>query len=85
MYDMILSNLQQGKKEGIYRQELDENIISKLYVARIDSIRESELITDEEKMHPDFLDQIMEYHIRGIANEKGIRQFEQIKKQTQNQ
>ena len=31
-------------------------------------------------MNPDFTFQIMEYHIRGIANEKGIIEYEQIKK-----
>lgn len=80
MFESVLSNIIQGKKEGLYRKNVDENIITKLYVSRIENLTGGDLITREDMMNPDFTFQIMEYHIRGIANEKGIIEYEQIKK-----
>ena len=34
IYNYILLNLKKGKKEGLYRAEMDEEIIAKLYLSR---------------------------------------------------
>ncbi len=80
MFAMVLKNIKQGKKEELYRKNLNAELIAKHYVDRIVAVKESELITEEEKMQPEFVNQIIEYHIRGIANEKGIKLYEQSSK-----
>lgn len=77
MYEAVLNNLKKGKKEGLYRQELDEIIIAKLYVSRIESICENELFTESEYKSAHFVNETINYHIRGIANKKGILFLEQ--------
>lgn len=80
MYNAVVENIRQGKSEGLYRDNVDEILIAKLYASRVNSLMESDLITPEEKMNPEFKNQIMEYHIRGIANDKGIIKFEEYLK-----
>ena len=78
MYDGVLANLIQGKKEGLYREDLNEVIIAKLYVSRILNLSDDDIFTKEEMMHPDFGYNIMLYHIRGVANEKGLGILDKI-------
>lgn len=86
MHDAILVNLKKGKIEGIYREELNEEIIAKLHVSRLDSLIESKYFTIEEFTSPQFANEIFIYHIRGIANEKGIKILEEIiKKEKENE
>ncbi len=80
MYNSVLENLKQGKKEGLYRSDMDEKLIATLYVSRINSIRDNELIMREEMQKPDFTNQLIEYHIRGVANDKGLKEFDNCMK-----
>ena len=43
MYESMLANIRQGKKEGIYREELDEVIISKLHLLRMENLQSNEI------------------------------------------
>lgn len=79
MYNSVLENLKQGKKEDLYRSNLDDELIAKLYVSRIDSITHNDLIMREEMVKPEFTNQLIEYHIRGIANDKGLIEYEYCK------
>ncbi len=72
MYKAVLSNIEKGKKEGYYRTELNGEIIAKIYVSRIENSFESEMFTLEELTSAKFINEMMIYHIRGIANKKGI-------------
>ncbi len=76
MYSSVLENMKKGKAEGIYRKGLKEEIIAKLYVTRIVHAHESEIISIEDFIAPDAYREYFEYHIRGIANEKGIKILE---------
>lgn len=76
MYKSVLENMKKGKAEGIYREELNEEMIAKLYVSRIVSAHDSEFMTIEDFIAPEAYKEYFVYHIRGIANEKGIRILE---------
>lgn len=76
MYKSVLKNMKKGKTEGIYRKELNEELIAKLYVSRIVSAHDSEFMTIEDFIAPDAYKEYFVYHIRGIANEKGIKILE---------
>lgn len=77
MYVRVLNNIKKGKKEGLYRKEVNEEVIAKLYVSRIENVCETDMFEKNEYTAPDFVLEIMNYHIRGIANEKGITFLEQ--------
>ena len=72
IFNYILLNLKKGKKEGLYREELNEEIIAKLYLSRVESIHLNDLFTVEEFTSTKLFMELLIYHIRGIATEKGI-------------
>ncbi len=75
MYESMISNIRKGKNEGIYREELDEKIIAKLHLLRIENLQTTEIF-DEEEMHSSkFFREVFVYHIHGLATEEGLKVF----------
>lgn len=72
IYKVIYDNLKKGKAEGIYRMEVNEEVLAKLYVSRIDCLSENEIFSISEYLNPKFHLEVITYHIRGISNEKGL-------------
>jgi AcrR family transcriptional regulator len=77
MYEKILANIKKGKKQGIYRTDLDESFISKLIVSTAEKIKDADSYNFEELTLPKFFREFFIYHIRGIANAKGIKLLEE--------
>ena len=76
MYSYILLNLKQGKTEGLYREEMNEEIIAKLYLSRAENAHFTDIFTVEEFTSIKLFFELLTYHIRGIATEKGIKVLE---------
>ena len=76
IYQAALANFKKGKLEGLYREELNEEILTKLHVSRMENIHSSSLFTTEEINSGEVFKEMFIYHIRGIANEKGIKFLE---------
>jgi AcrR family transcriptional regulator len=76
MYLAVLENIKKGKKEGIFRGEMNEEVIAKLHVSRIMGMMENPLFTLNEFISENVFNEIFIYHIRGMANEKGIKVLE---------
>ena len=76
IYQTIKNNIMRGVREGIYRDNLNEEIIAKLYVGK------NLMLVDEgsfplDTYHRDELFQEhMYYHIHGIASPEGIKLLE---------
>jgi AcrR family transcriptional regulator len=81
MYNYILLNLEKGKKEGLYREDLNEEIIAKLYLSRSENAHYNELFTVEEFTSIKLFTELLNYHVRGIATEKGIGVLEKKMKE----
>jgi len=81
IYQYILFNLKKGKEEALYRQEMDEEVIAKLYLSRIENIHSNELFTVEEFTSVKLFTEMITYHVRGIATPKGIKVLEKKIKQ----
>ena len=71
MFESIRGNLLKGQKEGIYRKEMDIDIICKLHMSRMENKYSSNSFTQEELHSPSVLREIFLYHLHGITNEKG--------------
>jgi AcrR family transcriptional regulator len=71
-FRFIDDNLKKGIAEGLYRNDVDPDIIAKLSVALIDSLVDGEIITIEEFLERKFFLEFLIYHMRGIANAKGL-------------
>ncbi len=76
MVNYILLNLKKGKKEGLYRNDMDDEVIAKLYLSRAESISASSLYTVEELTSVKIFIELLSHHIRGIATAEGIKELE---------
>lgn len=72
MYNSVLGNMNKGKKEGIYRPELKGELIASLYIARMEQVTDEEYMSRDDFLRPEVFNEYFIYHIRGIANKKGI-------------
>ncbi len=69
--ESVKNNLIKGKKEGLYRDDLNEDIISRLNLMRIEGIMNSDIFTIEEMVSTSLFSEIFSYHLFGIVSEKG--------------
>ena len=76
IYSYILLNLKKGIKEKLYRKDLNTDIIAKLYLWRSEDSHINELWTAEEFASIKLFRELVNYHVRGIATEKGIVELE---------
>ena len=76
----VRQNIEKGISEQLYRNDLNVDLIAKLYVQKIEVLHDP-LVFDQEKISFVEVFQVMfENHIRGIANVAGIKYFEERKK-----
>ena len=77
--ESVRKNIDQGIKEGLYRQDLNKEIVAQLYFKNIEDFHTT--LGDTMKKHPSekIFEVMFENHIRGIANENGIEYFEKQK------
>ncbi|CAA6799628.1 MAG: Transcriptional regulator [uncultured Aureispira sp.] len=68
---MVETNLKKGVEEGLYRQDLDVSLVSRLHISLMPILSNEDLfpINDfpTQQLHREF----MRYHIHGIVSEKG--------------
>ena len=79
-----MANLVKGKAEGIYRMELNNELIAKLQLSRIETAFDDKIFTQDELLSPKLFLEMFIYHIRGIANEKGLTVLEKKLKELEN-
>jgi len=72
MYSSILQNIQKGKSEGLFRTDMDEEIIAKIQVSRFLNFSSGDFLNSDEMLKPENILELFIYHIRGIANKKGL-------------
>lgn len=81
IFNGIKNNLEKGRKEGFYRTDFDDEIISKLHVFRIENLVDSDLFTRADFESGKLFKELFTYHIRGIATNKGLTYFEKKSKE----
>ena len=84
IYNNTMANLLKGKAEGLYRTELNNELIAKLQLSRVEAAFDDNIFTQDELLSPKLFLEMFIYHIRGIANEKGLLVLEQKLKEVEN-
>lgn len=74
--DCISKNIEKGIKEGLYRKDIDIYVVSRLYFALVMAVHEQNLFTYNKNTINKLEIDILEYHTRAIATEKGIKELE---------
>jgi len=81
VYIKIKENLEQGVREGIYRSDLDADLIARLYVQKLIDVHDPEFLSSVDFSFEKVFQVMFDNHIRGIANSVGLAYYE---KQTNN-
>jgi AcrR family transcriptional regulator len=68
----VQQNIERGMKEGIYRDNVNAEIVSKLYIQKIDCVFDPAVFPVGKFTFYQVHLELMRYHVRGIANEKGM-------------
>ena len=78
--EKIKINLQKGISQGIYREDLSIELISRLYISRLIDLHNPDFFPPEKFSFETLFDTMFESLIRNISNEKGLKYYEKKKK-----
>jgi len=73
VFEWVKDNLQRGIKEGLYRDDMDVDIISALYILRMDDVFNMEFFPRSNYSFLQVYLETFRYHIRGIASDEGLK------------
>ena len=71
IFNMIKENLREGITEGLYRKDININVVAKLYGGTADLILDTNLFPIGEYKRSDLHREMMKYHLHAIISEKG--------------
>lgn len=74
----ILSNLKRGMEQGVYRDNLTPEILSRLHIGTMDLIISGELVPVNEYRVDEVYSEYFRHHIRGIASAKGLQYLTEL-------
>jgi TetR/AcrR family transcriptional regulator, cholesterol catabolism regulator len=70
--NQIKGNIERGIQEGIYRENSDSDILSKVYVSTMGTLFDGQTFQSSEYKFNKVLNQIIRFQIRGLVNLKGL-------------
>ena len=71
-------NLQKGIDNGLYRDNIDIDFISRIYFTGLTGIKDQDIYPATMFNANDLTKQFLEYHLRGIVTEKGLVILEKL-------
>jgi TetR/AcrR family transcriptional regulator, cholesterol catabolism regulator len=80
LYDVTRKNLERGIAEGLYRTDMNIEIITLLHLYTISMTFEQEAFKIQKFSLVEMQSQIMLHYVYGIATAKGVRQIEKYEK-----
>ncbi|MFT7589632.1 MAG: AcrR family transcriptional regulator [Limisphaerales bacterium] len=76
IYECILDNLERGKETGLYRDDINPDIIARMYTARMDMFFDPLIFPPGKYSLILIYQSFMDCHIRGIASSDGVAYLE---------
>ena len=74
----IEQNLVNGINQGLYRKNLNAKVIAGIYVRMIDIIMSGDLSNQANLKADEIYSEVIRYHIRGCASEKGLKYLTEL-------
>jgi AcrR family transcriptional regulator len=84
MGSCVIDNLEKGIALGLFRKEINKELIARFYFAGMASIKDVEIFNPEVFSSKIIQYSYLEYHLRGICTPKGIENLEQLIQITNN-
>ncbi|HMC00338.1 MAG TPA: TetR/AcrR family transcriptional regulator [Flavobacteriaceae bacterium] len=72
MKDCVTSNLERGIRDGLYREDIDVEFISKIYFSCMIVLKDKELFPLNNSSMNYLMNNYLEYHLRGICTPIGL-------------
>lgn len=86
IYKIMTANLEKGIAEGLYREDLNIDVITKIYMKKIDILFDVEVFPPSEIRFDEVYAIMFRYHILGVASAKGAdyvqKKFNEIKQKS---
>lgn len=79
VYNVFLSNMKRGMEEGLYRTDINPDILAKIYIARMDLIIDQKLFPFSKYDFVSVYRETLNYHLHGISSSKGQAYLEKKK------
>ncbi len=76
MQECIKDNLTRGIEQGLFRKSIDVDFIARMYFNGMIGIKDQELFPLKQFSMNALMSYYLEYHLRGICSEKGIKELE---------
>ena len=78
MEHIVVDNLLQGKNEHVYRKNIDEEIVSRLFIQKMIAVTNDNIMRDTHKPLPEILYQNLLYHLHGIIDKSQYGRLEDL-------
>lgn len=72
MQECVIKNLDRGIKKGVFRKNINIQFISRIYFNGMIGIKDQEMFPMQKFPITQLMADYLEYHVRGIATEKGL-------------
>lgn len=78
VHNQVKENLETGIQEGLYRENMNPDLVARIYVSLIDSIFDSHLYHTKLSSFQEMHTEVARYHLRGITNKQGVEYMHKL-------
>jgi AcrR family transcriptional regulator len=80
----VVDNLQRGIKQGLYRSNLNVEIVSTIYLATMDHMMLGDIFPESPFSLDSIYQEFFRYHIKGISSASGLEYLNELIKNDEN-
>ena len=73
VYQVVKKNIERGIEQGLYRSNVNADIIAKLYVGKTMFLADDEMFPMREYDRDQLFIEYVDYHLRGILSDVGLK------------
>jgi TetR/AcrR family transcriptional regulator, cholesterol catabolism regulator len=67
----IMNNIEHGKELGLFRDDIDSDFISKIYISGIEHVSKSKIISLDQFVPKKYRNELLTYHLNGLISNDG--------------
>ena len=79
VYNSVIANLRRGIDEGLFRKDINPEILAQFRIAQIEKSFDDDLFTDKKFSLMEIHEQLFDHFTYGILSEKGLELFKSYK------
>lgn len=80
VYEGVKQNILIGIEQGVYRNDLNSDLVAELYVSKLKEMNDEEFLNNTRFSFKKIFEVMFDNHIRAIVNEKGLEYYLERKK-----